>query len=349
MTEPILTLAWLVLAHLVADFVLQTGGVVAAKNARGSRALGGYLGHGAGVAACLVPLVLAFGGWGLVALGVIVVSHLFIDRVKIAATRRVEATALAESRRLHEGVPPPAGLGRAWTPLPAAWFVVDQLAHLGVIAIVWAVWLVGSAPTTGWVNAVASVTGGWDQAVLHDAVLAGVVLTSLVLANVRAGAILVATLVRPLEFGDELGAPVVASDETSDGPIESAGAGGTSPGVAAGRGWSIRIGPLSGRVVADRPPAAARSDNAEVFGERVALPPPARVGATIGVLERLLILTLILVGAEAAIGFVIAAKTLARFRQLDDRDFAEYYLLGTLASVSIAIVTGLIARAALSV
>jgi hypothetical protein len=58
--------------------------------------------------------------------------------------------------------------------------------------------------------------------------------------------------------------------------------------------------------------------------------------------------TFILVGAESAIGLVVAAKTIARFRQLDDRDFAEYYLLGTLASVSVAIVTGLIARAALS-
>ena len=72
-----------------------------------------------------------------------------------------------------------------------------------------------------------------------------------------------------------------------------------------------------------------------------------QVGATIGVLERLLIVTLLLVGADAAIGFVIAAKTIARFRQLDDRDFAEYYLLGTLASVSVAIVTALAARAAL--
>ena len=69
--------------------------------------------------------------------------------------------------------------------------------------------------------------------------------------------------------------------------------------------------------------------------------PPAQVGATIGVLERLLIVIFVLVGADAAIGFVVAAKTIARFRLLDDRDFAEYYLLGTLGSVSVAIVTGL--------
>jgi hypothetical protein len=73
----------------------------------------------------------------------------------------------------------------------------------------------------------------------------------------------------------------------------------------------------------------------------------ARVGATIGILERILVVVFVLTGTEAAIGFVVAAKTLARFRLLDDRDFAEYYLLGTLASVAVAIVTALIGKAAL--
>jgi len=56
----------------------------------------------------------------------------------------------------------------------------------------------------------------------------------------------------------------------------------------------------------------------------------------------------VLTGSTAAIGFVVAAKTLARFRQLDDRDFAEYYLLGTLASVGVALGSGLVAAAALA-
>jgi hypothetical protein len=75
----------------------------------------------------------------------------------------------------------------------------------------------------------------------------------------------------------------------------------------------------------------------------------ARVGSTIGILERILIVVFVLTGTDVAIGFVVAAKTLARFRLLDDRDFAEYYLLGTLASVSVAIVTALIGRSALGV
>jgi hypothetical protein len=75
--------------------------------------------------------------------------------------------------------------------------------------------------------------------------------------------------------------------------------------------------------------------------------PPGRVGEAIGIIERLLIVTFVLVGAEAAIGLVIAAKTLARFKQLDDRDFAEYYLLGTLASVAVAAISAFVAVAAL--
>ena len=98
--------------------------------------------------------------------------------------------------------------------------------------------------------------------------------------------------------------------------------------------------PLSSALTAD--PAGDLAPTAVPSGA------PARIGATIGAFERLLIVTFILVNAVAAVGFVIAAKTLARFKQLDDRGFAEYYLLGTLASASVAIGSALIAQAALS-
>ena len=113
-------------------------------------------------------------------------------------------------------------------------------------------------------------------------------------------------------------------------------------------GWSFRLGPLAGHVKPDPPPEAPPAAEGEhVLGERIDVPAPAKVGATIGASSGLLIVTFMLAGADAAIGFVIAAKTIARFRLLDDRDFAEYYLLGTLGSVAVAIITGLVARAAL--
>ena len=59
-------------------------------------------------------------------------------------------------------------------------------------------------------------------------------------------------------------------------------------------------------------------------------------------------MVLILGRAEVGIGLVVAAKTLARFKQLDERHFAERYLIGTLASITIAVATGLLARFALT-
>lgn len=64
-------------------------------------------------------------------------------------------------------------------------------------------------------------------------------------------------------------------------------------------------------------------------------------GRTIGVLERALALTLVLVGQYGALGLIVAAKSLARFKALEDREFAEYFLIGTLASLLLALLGGL--------
>lgn len=44
----------------------------------------------------------------------------------------------------------------------------------------------------------------------------------------------------------------------------------------------------------------------------------------------------------AALGLLIAAKSIARFEELKERRFAEYYLVGTLTSLLVAIVVGLL-------
>ena len=59
-------------------------------------------------------------------------------------------------------------------------------------------------------------------------------------------------------------------------------------------------------------------------------------GRAVGSLERALALTMVLLGDYAAVGWIIAAKSLARFKQLEDREFAEYFLVGTLASFLLA-------------
>jgi hypothetical protein len=67
-------------------------------------------------------------------------------------------------------------------------------------------------------------------------------------------------------------------------------------------------------------------------------------GWSIGIAERLLAVTLILVGQWSALGLIIAAKSIARFKDLEKRPFSEYYLIGTLSSVLIATTTALAAR-----
>lgn len=62
-----------------------------------------------------------------------------------------------------------------------------------------------------------------------------------------------------------------------------------------------------------------------------------KIGSWIGILEREIILILGLLGEYEAIGFVIAAKSLARHSQFDNPAFAEKYLVGTLLSTLIAI------------
>ena len=68
-------------------------------------------------------------------------------------------------------------------------------------------------------------------------------------------------------------------------------------------------------------------------------------GRAIGMLERVLVCTLALLGEFSAIAFVITAKSIARYEKMkDDKDFAEIYLVGTLASVASAIVVPLFVR-----
>ena len=61
-----------------------------------------------------------------------------------------------------------------------------------------------------------------------------------------------------------------------------------------------------------------------------------RAGKWIGILEREIILLLGLIGEYSAIGFVLAAKSLARHNQFNEEGFAEKYLVGTLLSSLIA-------------
>ena len=355
MRDAVLVLGWLVLAHLVADFVLQTGGVARAKAGHGSRAAGGLLAHGLMVAACLVPVGFAYGDRGWAFLATVAVAHVVTDRVKVVLTRLAAAAEIRDAHVHHEHPQPADHLGRAWTPRPAALFLADQAVHLLVLAWGWAVFLAASPLTAGWTAAIDGWLDGWDRATVHAVVGGSVILASLAILNIRAASLFVGILVRPVEAGVDgehrWGGQVAQLAEPPTpavGRREAPEAGG---GATATRRWSIRLGPLDARITAEpepEPAAARRSPAVGGIGPSSApLGASARVGSTIGILERILIVVFVLTGSDVAIGFVVAAKTLARFKLLDDRAFAEYYLLGTLASVAVAILSALVGRAAL--
>ena len=353
MTDTALVIAWLFLAHLVADFVLQNQRIALTKGTGGRRGWSALLVHGFHVALCLLPVALAFGPRGIAYIAVVVVSHVVVDRWKVQATRRAEAAAQAQARTRIEmtGGTPPSGLGGAWSPWPGLLFLADQALHLSFALVGWLVLLEGVPIAIPFVDVANAVFHGWDRATVHAVILTGVVLVSLFIVNTRAAYFFVLALVSPREVAP---VPAPAPEPT---PVPAA--------AAAATGYTVRMGPLvatvepgvagsateaAGSATAASAPAATAAPAAPPVtapGGSVPVGAPARIGATIGALERLLIVVLLLTGAEAAVGFVIAAKTIARFKQLDDRGFAEYYLLGTLASVSVAIVTALLAQAAL--
>jgi hypothetical protein len=63
-------------------------------------------------------------------------------------------------------------------------------------------------------------------------------------------------------------------------------------------------------------------------------------GLYIGWLERFLVVTALLLQSPATVGLILTAKSIARYPEFKSERFAEYFLIGTLLSISVAIVGG---------
>ena len=75
-------------------------------------------------------------------------------------------------------------------------------------------------------------------------------------------------------------------------------------------------------------------------GENITL----RAGRVIGILERLLIFLGLIASSWEILAGVVALKTVARYSELDKQDKAEYFLIGSLASILWAVaLTALVA------
>jgi uncharacterized protein DUF3307 len=97
-------------------------------------------------------------------------------------------------------------------------------------------------------------------------------------------------------------------------------------GVIFGGGYLIR---LLTRSLAE----SAKDEELEKAGEQL-----QDAGLYIGWLERFLILTALLLRSPAAVGLILTAKAITRYPEFKSARFAEYVLIGTLLSVSLAFV-----------
>ena len=70
--------------------------------------------------------------------------------------------------------------------------------------------------------------------------------------------------------------------------------------------------------------------------------PMQDAGLYIGWLERFLLLTALLLQSPGTAGLILAAKAIARYPEFKSEHFAEYFLIGTLLSFSIAVLGGVV-------
>lgn len=101
-------------------------------------------------------------------------------------------------------------------------------------------------------------------------------------------------------------------------------------GVVFGGGYLIRAltRPLAKSISLEQP---------EKGGE-----PMQNAGLYIGWLERFLLLTALMMQSPGTAGLILAAKAIARYPEFKSEHFAEYFLIGTLLSFSIAVLGGVI-------
>lgn len=293
------------LAHVVADFVLQADSVVESKC---KRMIGGYLRHGAIVFASSAVAFHLY-GLGVAAVLALIVSatHVAMDWLKNLAERggaagvnaSAGASASASARAgasasARVGASAGAGVSvssrssRSSPRRSLLVFLVDQCAHAAVLVAVWEL-----ADTH---------VGRLSDKVLwvYKSVLLQKTVPTLLPACAELGISLNRVLVLTLAYVVVIFAGAVLVRLMLDA-------------------FSIGVEP------------------------RLA----TNAGRYIGMVERALMLTLVLVDALPSIAFVLTAKSLARFQELNDMRFAEYYLVGTLTSACIALGVGIVAGAVL--
>lgn len=295
-------------AHVLADFVLQRDEVIAGKR---SGDLLAFIEHGLVHLLLLLLSLLIFApsyvlgitAWWLLLL--LAISHAAIDWIKE-----------------HTGPD-----GAAWT---GAWaFVLDQFAH--VLVLLSAALILTDTPGQ-------LLWSLWAQ---HSVLIA--TLTVAYLLVIPGAGHFNRLLLQPLAEQLE---PVSAAHDEHDRDTNAQPGSTRSDAVSHSVMASVDDRTASDRSVNDLPVIDLPAMDLPVIDLPVIDLPVIdlpRAGRYIGWLERFLILTAVLLQAPTAVGLVLAAKSVFRFGEISrNRQAAEYFLIGTLISVSEAVLVGLL-------
>lgn len=301
-------LFWLLfLGHLLGDYYLQSEQMAQGKQRHVGWLLLHCLVYAIAMGITLSPVLLTE-GWpwhmSLLLFGIPAVSHAVIDCVKALFTRRPVKDIPRFDRKV---------------------FLIDQLLHLAVIIGVtaWHGTVVGQLDINPWG---ALLLDGYGMLGLQE--MAGpfqalrILCLLLVIgkpANVAIRKVIAKRPAKPVPPPPKQAAPAPKKTTLLSGrPLDVL----------------IQIMEPPQQQEADADQAAEPQGPAEAAESAAE---EARTGRWIGVLERVLVVALMMLGEYGAVGLVFTAKSLTRFdRIVKDKGFAEYYLIGTLASILFA-------------
>lgn len=94
----------------------------------------------------------------------------------------------------------------------------------------------------------------------------------------------------------------------------------------------------------DLMPEKGTTDTINVISDSTVSNGAKNGGFIIGILERILIFISMLINYYSIIGFILTAKSIARFNKLSDQRFAEYFIIGNLISFTSAIIGGVFVK-----
>lgn len=310
----------LLLAHLISDFILQSDAIAGSKRfvirkknhvikLRLGQALQKHVAHHGLTSLIAAMLCAGFDHrwlWIVVLPFVILISHLAIDMGNIAARHGILEFPYRRHVRRQERK---HRLARKRDSFPIRLsnqaslllFVIDQCMHIGVIVLLCFLY-----------------SSQYFQSLYESFVS---LISDRYIELFPRGIILTAAIV------------VICATFVSGSIVKMV----TSPGPSNTPNSLAKMVKETSKWIGEHPEKEWTKEATYVMDES----PSIRRGKAIGYIERLIVIVVILFGTYSAIAFIIAAKSLARFKKLDQPDWAEYFLMGTLTSIFLGSLCGL--------